>query len=217
MSDADRARKLRRRHMHERQAVIFGVLLAFLALAFVTAAAVYTGRLDLPWDREFTSEPTPTASHNPEPCPPVGALPVAANEITVNVYNGAGISGLARTTGAALTERGFVVATTANATPYTGTARINFGYTGVAQAYTLAAQIDDVELQLDGRQDASVDVTLGEAFLAIKAPENVGLDPAVPLTGQPGCIPYETLIPPTTPTAAPPAEGEQPPAEAPQG
>ena len=33
MTDPDRARALRRRHIHERQAVIFGVLLAILAVA----------------------------------------------------------------------------------------------------------------------------------------------------------------------------------------
>jgi hypothetical protein len=47
-TDPDRARTLRRRHMHERQAVIFGVLLAGLALAGLGAAAVYTGTLAVP-------------------------------------------------------------------------------------------------------------------------------------------------------------------------
>lgn len=214
MSDAERARKLRRRQMHERQAVIFGVLMAFLALAFATAAAIYTGNLELPWaKKDFLVAPTPTITRIPAPCPPVGALPVAANQITVNVYNGAGITGLAGTTAATLTERGFVVATTANAiSSYTGTARISFGYAGVAQAYTIAAQIDDAELLIDGRVDASVDVTLGEAFLALRAAENVTLDPAVPLVGAPGCVPFESLAPAPTPTstvdpAAPPAAG----------
>ena len=209
MSDADRARKLRRRHMHERQAVVFGVLLAFLALAFVTAAAIYSGKLEMPWaSRDFQSEPTPTPTPEVVPCPPAGALPVAADQITVNVYNGTQISGLARTAAASLTERGFLVATTANSlTSFDGTARINFGYAGVAQAYTIAAQIDDAVLKLDTRPDTTVDVTLGEAFLALKAPENVGLDPAVPLVGPTGCVPLEMLAPTAAPTTPAPAAG----------
>ena len=49
MTDPDRARALRRRHVHERQAVIFGILLAILAVAGVSAAAIYTGNLNVPF------------------------------------------------------------------------------------------------------------------------------------------------------------------------
>lgn len=212
MSDAERARKLRRRHMHERQAVIFGVIAAFLALAFVTAAAVYTGNLELPWvSRTFSEKPVPTQTHDPEPCPPAGALPVAANEIAVNVYNGAGTPGLAGLTAGVLTERGFAVGTTANAvSSFTGTARISFGVNGIAQAYTIVAHVDDAELQLDARSDASVDITLGESFLSLKAPEDVALDPAVPLAGQPGCVPFDEFISPAEePSAEAPADGPE--------
>lgn len=206
VSDADRARKLRRRHMHERQAVIFGVLVAFLALAFVTAAAVYTGNLDLPWtSREFALEPTPTPTQRPVPCPPAGTLPVAANTITVNVYNGAGTSGLAKTTSDALVARGFLPGVTTNAvSSFTGTARISFGPAGIAQALTLAAHVDHPDFFLDARTDTSVDITLGSAFLTLKAPETVGLDPTQPLVGAPGCMPYDQYIQPgasTPPTA----------------
>ncbi len=211
MSEAERARKLRRRHMHERQAVVFGVLLAFLALAFVTAAAVYTGNLDVPWvARAFTSKPSPSVTRNPQPCPPAGALPVAAGEITVNVYNGAGTTGLAKTTADALTGLGFVIGTTGNAIPstsYTGTARISFGINGIAQAYTLAAYVDDAEFQLDARPDATVDITLGEKFLAIKAADKVTLDPATPLVAPAGCVPYDQVPVPSSSGSAPAAAG----------
>ncbi|HEY0119493.1 MAG TPA: LytR C-terminal domain-containing protein [Cellulomonas sp.] len=195
--------------MHERQSVIFGVLLAFLALAFVAAAAVYTGNLNLPWaSRSFTSKPTPSVTHNQAVCPPDGALPVAAGSITVNVYNGAGTSGLAKTTGDALTQRGFVVASMSNAiSSYSGTARISFGVKGIAQAYTLAGYVDGAEMQVDTRQDASVDITLGTQFLAIKAADKVALDPKKPLAGPPGCVPYSQFIAaspaPTAPVASP--------------
>lgn len=199
--------------MHERQAVIFGVLVAFLALAFVTAAAVYTGNLNLPWTaRDFTEMPTPTATQQPVPCPPAGALPVAANTITVNVYNGAGTSGLAKTTADALAARGFLPGVTANAvSSFDGTARISFGPAGIAQALTLAAHVDDPDFFLDARADASVDITLGSAFLALKAPEAVTLDPAQPLVGAPGCVPYDQYVQSTTSTVPPTVGATEPP------
>ena len=109
MSEQDRARQLRRRHMHERQAVIFGVLLAALALAGLGAAAMFTGSLNLPvFARGFEAEPTATATQLPYPCPPAAALPVAANQVTVRVFNATTRVGLAGATGASLQERGFV-------------------------------------------------------------------------------------------------------------
>jgi len=54
--------------MHERQAVIFGVLLAALALAGLGAAAMFTGSLNLPvFAREFAAEPTATTTQDPGP------------------------------------------------------------------------------------------------------------------------------------------------------
>ncbi len=195
--------------MHERQAVVFGVLLAFLALAFVIAAAIYTGNLDVPFfSRAFTAKPSPTATHDPQPCPPAGALPVAAANITVNVYNGTSATGLAKSTGDALTQLGFKVQQETNAiASYTGTARISFGIQGIAQAYTLAAHVDHPELQLDTRQDATVDITLGTSFLSLKATNAVVLDPKTPFAAPPGCVPYDRLVtaPVATPTATPKA------------
>jgi hypothetical protein len=196
---------MRRRHMHERQSVIFGVLLAFLALAFVVAAAIYTGNLSMPFfSRAFTAKPSPTVTRDPQPCPPAGALPVPAGKITVNVYNGTSATGLAKSTGDALTQLGFKVLNETNAiASYTGTARVSFGIQGIAQAYTLAAHVDNPEFQLDTRQDASIDITLGAQFLSLKATDKVLLDPNTPFASPPGCVPYDRLVtaPAATPTA----------------
>jgi len=192
--------------MHERQAVIFGVLLAALALAGLGAAAIFTGSLSLPFfARDFSKVPTPTASQDPYPCPPAGALPVAANQITVKVFNATTRVGLAGATGAALTERGFIVASAENATAtYDGTARIIFGVTGVAQAYTLAAHIDGAVLVLDPRADASLDVALGAEFAELKPLDTVTLDPAAPLVAPAGCTPFDEVVAPVA-TEAPAA------------
>ena len=198
MTEPDRARALRRRHIHERQAVIFGVLLAILAVAGVSAAAIYTGNLNVPFfARGFSSKPTPTATRQPAPCPPQGALPVAANSIKVNVYNGANRAGLAASAAVALTQRSFTVGVTANATTqFVGSVQISFGVAGVAQAYTVAAHFKNPVLLLIARadpKDTSVDVTLGSDFDALVPPDQVALDPATPLVGQPGCVPVEQL------------------------
>ena len=41
--------------MHERQAVVFGLLIAALAVVGLGALAVYTGAIDAPFDRPLSS------------------------------------------------------------------------------------------------------------------------------------------------------------------
>jgi len=205
VSDLDHGRTLRRRHMHERQAVVFGVLLAGLAVAGLGAAALYTDALDLPFlDREFSAEPTEAAEETRTYCPPEGALPVATGEITVDVYNGSGLDGLAGETANALTERGYVIGGKGNApSEVTGAGRIIYGAAGIQAAYTLQAYVPDAVLQLDGRTDTRVDLVVGTEFAGILPPDQVALDPAAPLLGPEGCIPFTELT-------APPADAEQP-------
>ncbi|MBO3083092.1 LytR C-terminal domain-containing protein [Cellulomonas fengjieae] len=205
MTEQDRGRQLRRRHMHERQAVIFGVLLAILALAGLGAAAMFTGSLNVPLlAREFATESTPEATQDPYPCPPAGALPVAYGQISVKVYNATSRVGLAGDTAADLSERGFVIVTKENApATYDGTARITFGTQGVAQAYTLAAHIDGAVLKLASRADATVDLELGSEFAEINPADAVTLDPAAPLIAPEGCTPFDEVVAPAeTPAPA---------------
>jgi hypothetical protein len=195
--------------MHERQAVIFGVLLAGLAVAGLGAAAVYTGSLDLPMmGRGFSTAPaSPTAANAAGPCPPEGAAPVPYDQITVNVYNATSRVRLAAATAEALGERGFHIGATKDGTAYSGVAQISFGPAGVAQAYTLAAQIDGATLLLVNKDpaDPSVDLALGANYAELKPVDAVLLDPAVPFTPPEGCQPLSeaTPAPQPTPTAAP--------------
>ena len=193
MSDADRARALRRRHMRERQAVVFGVLLAALAVIGLGAAAVYTGSLSLPFvEEEFQAEPTPTPTYRAFPCPPEGALPVPYGEITLNVYNSTNTGGLAASTQKAFTDRGFAAGETGNQPAFVGTAQISFGVSGIAAAYTVAAHVSDPVLVLDGRKTAEVDITLGSQFTAPLPADEVTLDPETPLVAPKGCTPVPT-------------------------
>ncbi|MBO3087917.1 LytR C-terminal domain-containing protein [Cellulomonas dongxiuzhuiae] len=213
MSDQDRGRALRRRHMQERQAVVFGVLLACLAVAGLGSAALYTDSLSLPFlERGFSVKPTVDTAAIATYCPPEGALPVPTGQITVDVYNGAGIGGLAGTTATQLADRGFVIGVTENApSPVTGTARIIYGASGSAAAYTLQAFVPDAVLQNDARGDALVDLIVGKEFTGLLPQEQVVLDPAAPLVGPEGCTPFAEMTAP----AAPQPTGEQPAQEQP--
>lgn len=204
----ERARLLRRRHLHERQAVVFGSLVAGLAVVGVFSAAVFTGTLDAPFlSRDFTTAaPEDDGYDFPDaPCPAADALPVAYAGVTVNVLNASGRQGLAGQTATDLTTRGFVVLSTGNypTNLELGTV-VQFGEAGIAAAYTLAAHLSEAVLVLDTRTDASIDLALGTGFAALLDPTTVVLDPTVPLVGVTGCVAIEearaNAVPAPTPT-----------------
>jgi hypothetical protein len=198
--ESQRARALRRRHKHERQAVIFGVLVAFLAVAGLGAVAVYTGTIEPPFDRDFTAKETKVDAAFSQPCLPEGTTPVGYGDITLNVFNATDRGGLASTVTSQLAERGFVVATTGNSEAKNAGVRIAFGAAGLAQAYTVAAHFPESSFYYDAREDASVDVVLGESYEALTAPEELQLDPAVPMVSAEGCLAITDITPAPLPT-----------------
>lgn len=203
----ERARQLRRRHRRERQAVVFGGMVAAMAVAGLGAAAVYTGVVEAPFTREFTTLSTPAPTLAAPPCPPEGTLPATYAETQVRVLNGAGTAGLAGQVSDELAARGFVVAGTGNFPGgYPGTSLIRFGETGLRGAYTLAAQLEAPVLQLDLRADATVDLVLGGAFTTLLDPTLITLAPDQPLAGPTGCVPLDQAL--QTAPEGPPAEGE---------
>ena len=211
----DTARAVRRRRMHERQAVVFGLLIAALAVVGIGALAVYTGAIEAPFDRELSSpEAVDDLADVKVPCLADGTLPVATGEIQVNVYNASGKDDpLGRLNQDILTSRGFAVLSTGNAPDLDGDGKsdvvsrtqIHFGAAGVAQAYTLAAHYENPGLVLDAREDATVDLYVGADFENIVDPELVGLSGDVPLESRTGCVPIEEITP--RPLPVPPAEG----------
>ncbi len=209
--DPDRGRAVRRRHKRERQAVVFGLLIAALAVGALGAVAVFTGGIEAPFSRPFTTqEPTPLPVAAPPPCPPDGTLPVAYGEVQVTVLNATDRTGLAGQTAEALAARGFAIASVGNATSAVpGAARISFGPAGVGAAYTLAAHLEGARLVLDERTDASVDLALGTGFVGLLDPGVILLDPSTPLTGQDGCVPLaEAQVSPPPVDAAPEPQPE---------
>lgn len=216
----EQARTLRRRHRHERQAVVYGALVAGMAVAALGATAVYTGVVDAPFSRELTTLAPDTPDVLAAPCPPEGTLPTYYSNANVRVLNGTGRAGLAGQTAGDLAARGFTVIDTGNnPSRSVAVAEVRFGQLGLPAAYTVAAQVEGAYLLIDTREDDSVDLVLGEAFDALREPGEVPLAPGEPVTGPEGCVPLdEALL-----AAEPPAplggsdEGEEAQVEDPEG
>lgn len=209
---AKRERAARRRHKQERQAVIFGVLIAFLAVSGLAAAAVYTGAIDPPFERGFSAKASEDDKATPQPCLAADTLPVPYSSIVVRVLNGTSRAGLASSAADDLVARGFVVESTGNANKaHTGT-QISFGAAGLASAYTLAAHLPEARLFYDDRDDASLDLYLGESFTGFAELDSILLDPTVAMASLEGCTVIESLTPEPRPTTAAPAA---PPEDAP--
>lgn len=191
--EAVRARVARRRHMQQRQTVIFGTLVTVLLVAGLLGGAVWSGVLPSPIDIEINSgAPEATPAPVAPPCPPEGALPVPYSEISANVLNGTETQGLAAGTAATLRSYGIQTGREQNGQRYEGVARLTAGPLGVASAYTLAALFSSAEIVLDAREDATVDVLLGMAFEDVRALEQVELDPEAPIPPPADCRPVET-------------------------
>lgn len=197
--DPARGKQLRRRHLLQRQAIVFGSLAIILVTVALAALGVFLQVLPPPFSSEFTDLKAQEEAAQFAPCPAAGALPVGYGEITANVYNGTDRSGLAGSTSESLAGLGVVINTQANyaAGSYAGPTLIVTGYDGVSAAYTVAALFPGTEILYDpNRVDAVIDVVVGEAYEAMNDPAVSSLDPAVPLVGLEGC---EVPTPPTAP------------------
>ena len=211
---AKRERAARRRHKQERQAVVFGVLIAFLAVSGLAAAAVYTGAIDPPFERGFTAKEASDDTLTPQPCLAADTLPVPYSDITVRVLNGTKRSGLASSAANELVARGFVVETTGNASKAYSGVQISFGAAGLASAYTLAAHLPEARLYYDDREDASLDLYLGDSYTGFAPLDAVLLDPTVAMASVEGCTLIESIAPEPRPTtAAPEAPADEAPSE----
>lgn len=212
--DVQRARTQRRRRKHERQALVFGLLIAFMAVAGLAAAAVYTGAVSAPFDRPFSEEEVVRDQVATQPCLPDGTLPVPYQDITVKVLNATNRSGLAGQVSDALAKRNFAISSTETQEAKLTDVRISFGSQGLAAAYTLAAQFPKANLLYDAREDASVDVALGESFTDLLPAEEIVLAADTPMTSVDGCRSLDSITPEPLPT---PSATEDAPAEDPAG
>ncbi|WP_022918327.1 LytR C-terminal domain-containing protein [Ruania albidiflava] len=190
-----RARAARRRHLQQRQTVIFGTLIAAMLVVGLASGAMWVGILPSPFSVPINS-PEPTASEATVPCPPEDATFVALEDITVNVLNGTSRVGLAASTSDALTNHGVTVAEQSNSeAPYAGTVEIVTGADGLPAAFTIAELFDNATIQTDSRGGATLDVVLGANFEALRSSDEISIDPEAPIPAATDCTPLSTASP----------------------
>ena len=206
----DQARVERRRREHERQAVVFGVLIAFLAVCGIFALAVYSGAISSPFNRPFATVGVTAQEDYPAPCLPAvegqpdGALPIAYSDIRILVLNasgegpnGIGQAGLGGVYEQALAARGFEVTGVTAADENLTYSELRFGKGGIVAAYTVAAQFPEIRLVLDDRKskDPTVDLMIGADYEAPLDIEDVAIAADTPLTNAEECVPTSEIDP----------------------
>lgn len=196
----EQARALRRRREHERQTVIFGVLIAALAVAGLGGVAAYTGNFSLPGSSDFVSkEPEGTPVTWDQPCVPADKKPAGRAKIKVTVLNGTERAALAVTVAEELADRGFAIEGTGNDARLPRQTLVTSGPSGLVQAYTVLARFPGARLVLDDRPGKSVDVTIGAEFTVVTPEDEVQLDSKVPLTSVEGCVEAGQITPQPAP------------------
>nr|WP_227993133.1 LytR C-terminal domain-containing protein [Pseudactinotalea sp. HY160] len=122
------------------------------------------------------------------PCPPPETPPPAYADITVDVYNSTTTAGLGAQTGKSLTGVGLTVEEIGNAPDlYYGSALITVGPSGIPAAYALAALIPEAQVKVVDRESAVADITIGAAYQGLAKPEDITLDPDLPIPAPDGC------------------------------
>ena len=144
-----------------------------------------------------SSDPTPSASSSsPAPCVTTTVSPGVVlpkpGTVTSHVYNATTPAGLARTTAAALTARGFKVGTVANdplGKSLTNVGEIRYGAAGKDNAALMRFYVPGAELVLDQRTDATIDLVLGLKFTSVATQKAVtaALAKPVVVTDGAGC------------------------------
>lgn len=196
-SGASTSRRARRR----RALITLLVVALMLFFAFWYAYSYYR-HSDTPRVAATPSCTTPVAAPRP-------------GDVVVNVYNATDRAGLAARTAAALRKRGFKVSTVANDPlqhKVPGPAEVRYGAAGLRGSKLVLGLVKGAKAAHDGRQDASVDLVLGDKFTALApvpkatrpaakpAPKPTGSTTATP-TGKATAKPTAKA----TPTATTPA------------
>ena len=205
----DRDRLIRRRREHSRQIVIFGLLGTLLAAAFTLALLIFGGIIEAPFAREFSS-PHGAVDDVTPPCLPLvpgqpdGALPIPYDLVDLRIYNASGIGGVGGANQTVLGRRGFVINVVGDWPQSLRPIAVNqlrFGTNGIVAAYTVAAHFPPMQMILDARTDASVDLVVGENYDQPLPTDQVELAADRPLLNKRGCEPASAItqepVPPT--------------------
>jgi len=213
------ARKAKR-NLVIRQTLIYGLLVAALVVVGVASWGMFTGRIDSWWGGGFSAKPSPSVAAGPQPCPleDTSTFPEPAT-VTVNVLNASDRSGVAKATADTLVELGFVAsAANAKTGPYDGAIKVVAGPTGVDNAYAVLKVLPAKSvLELDTREDATVDVILGAEADAIDPPDQIDYVAGDPIEPVKGCVATQKILEsllPKSPEPSDGAKGEEPTTEA---
>ncbi|WP_303324003.1 LytR C-terminal domain-containing protein [Actinomyces radicidentis] len=167
-SPADSRDEYRRRLQH-RQTTVIGGILAVMAILTIVCLAIWTGMVPAPYEPGFATA-APTATVEPQVCPPTDAKTVELSSVKANVYNGTDTTGLAGGVAGVLSDADVQVTATADwpKGSYDGDVLITTSQTGLVNAYTLAQLFTGtVRVQLDSSVDAgdaTVSVVLGGSY-----------------------------------------------------
>lgn len=136
----------------------------------------------------------------PKPLPACVTTPATSllpAQVTVRIFNGGSITGLAATVGSALRGKGFNVTRTTNTEEHISETIIVGARADNPEVLLVLGQFEKALVRVDGRTDGTVDVLVGDAYGGIaKTPPT-----AVPVPAGSVCLPSPTGTPKATPTA----------------
>jgi hypothetical protein len=167
-----------RRRKRRRAAVTLTLVLLAMTGTFTYAVASFRGLVG--------TVPSAVASSTCQETLPVGA--VKPNEVTLNVYNATDRPNLAASTAKTLTKQGFTIARVENdplSQYLEGAGQVRHGEAGTAAATLAATRLSGAEMVMDNRNDATVDIVLGEGFKGLGAPAKAGQPAAARSTATP--------------------------------
>lgn len=216
---AEKARRRRGRWRAARHAFVLLLVIGLVGGVGVVAGGAILGRWplpELPFLAQPSAEPSVQAEPSgppPPPCDPPLVTGVEPAAVTVRVLNATSTEGLAGGMQAELAARGLVIADIGNfSREVPEPAVVRFPPASEAQAITVAAQVQGAVLSLDPAADV-VTLTLGDAYLGVRPPEEAAVIVATPVPSLLGCPLVPDPAGPVDPAApADPAAPVDPPA-----
>ena len=161
------------RRRRRRAALVLTALVAILAAIGLYALAYFQGWLGDADGKADTDQITATAT----------APTLAPADVTINVYNASGASGIAGRTAEALASHGYTIDAVDNAPVGTETpevAAIHHGPSGEEGAKLLQEIVPGATLVADTRESAEIDLYIGTDFVEVEPDESpaTSTDPA---------------------------------------
>ncbi|MFR0556908.1 LytR C-terminal domain-containing protein [Pseudoscardovia radai] len=182
-------REARKLFVHDRHRMAITIAIAILVLALVISIPTAAGLFDKTSEAEAVPNYGVTA-----PCVATGTAAVDPSKITVRVLNGTDKSGLATAVASELQSRGFINQGVDNFPDgVIDRTEIRFGKNAVAEAYTLLGHFNDAILRMDDRQDALIDVVIGESFYDLLDTDQVTTLPGSTLESIKGCVSADSI------------------------